>query len=216
MSFGNLWLRMVRLCSFVMHAHNTFFLSCSLLLYIYTSLIMPHKKADKENSNPSSPHAIWNMTCDNILVDCLVAQRKTARYPAMAPGVTVSGRHVLRPSRISMHAQVAHKRQEEAFGRQSTAFQTVCRSNLDDLLFTKVFNLNKYIQRVSIPFNNSSTHICPVSAEACIGFLLRCGEASVRIVVMPEITAATHAAFLCFSSRIWSEEARDLEEEDVG
>jgi hypothetical protein len=54
-----------------------------------------------------------------------------------------------------------------------------------------------------------------VSAEVCIGFLSRCGEASARIVAMPEITAATHAAFLCFSSRIWREEARDLEEEDV-
>jgi hypothetical protein len=59
---------------------------------------------------------------------------------------------------------------KEAFGRQSTAFRTVCGSDLDDLLFTKVFNFNKYIQRVSIPFNNSSTHICPVSAEVCIGF----------------------------------------------
>jgi hypothetical protein len=34
MSFGNLWLRMVRLRSFVMHARNTLFRSGSLLLYI--------------------------------------------------------------------------------------------------------------------------------------------------------------------------------------
>jgi len=82
MSFRNLWLRMVRLCSFVTHACNTFFLSRSLLLYIYTSLIMPHKKADKENSNPLSPHAIWSTTCDNILVDCLVVQRKNGKIPS--------------------------------------------------------------------------------------------------------------------------------------
>jgi len=85
MSFRNLWLRMVRLYSFVMHTCNTFFLSCSLLLYIYTSLIMPHKKADKENSNPLSPHTVWNTTCNNILVDCLVVQRKNSKIPSNGP-----------------------------------------------------------------------------------------------------------------------------------
>ena len=50
----------------------------------------------------------------------------------------------------------------------------------------------------------------------CMGFLSRCGEASARIVAIPEITAVTHAAFLCFSSRILRGEARDLEEEDDG
>jgi hypothetical protein len=34
---------------------------------------------------------------------------------------------------------------EEAFGRQRAAFQTVCGSDLDDLLYTKVFSTNSIL-----------------------------------------------------------------------
>ena len=47
-----------------------------------TSLIMPRKKADKENSNLSTPRSVWNTSCDCILVDCLVEQRKNGKIPS--------------------------------------------------------------------------------------------------------------------------------------
>ncbi|EDQ99948.1 uncharacterized protein LACBIDRAFT_314995 [Laccaria bicolor S238N-H82] len=40
-----------------------------------------------------------------------LSKEKRARYPATAPGATVSGRHVPTPSRILMSARVVHKRQ---------------------------------------------------------------------------------------------------------